>query len=71
MDYAAIPGGSYGGCSSVFARRRACRDLADLFAHFFQILAAGLEPLLRGLAVLLVYWLFLFWMYRRKIFLRV
>jgi len=39
--------------------------------HFFQFLGAGLEPLVRGVAVLLVYWLFLFWMYRRKIFLRV
>jgi heparan-alpha-glucosaminide N-acetyltransferase len=43
----------------------------NLGAHFFQVLGAGLEPLLRGIAVLLVYWLFLFWMYRRKIFLRV
>jgi len=43
----------------------------NLGAHFFRVLGAGLEPLLRGIAVLLVYWLFLFWMYRRKIFLRV
>jgi predicted acyltransferase len=43
----------------------------NLGAHFFQVLGAGLEPLLRGIAVLLVYWLFLFCMYRRKIFLRV
>ncbi|HUE01733.1 MAG TPA: hypothetical protein VMR62_19330, partial [Bryobacteraceae bacterium] len=43
----------------------------NLGAHFFQVLGAGLEPLLRGIAVLLVYWLFLFWMYRRKIFLRI
>ncbi len=43
----------------------------SLGVHFFQVLGAGLEPLLRGVAVLLVYWLFLFWMYRRKIFLRV
>jgi heparan-alpha-glucosaminide N-acetyltransferase len=38
---------------------------------FFQAFGTGLEPLLRGLAVLLVYWLILFWMYRRKIFLRI
>jgi heparan-alpha-glucosaminide N-acetyltransferase len=31
----------------------------------------GLEPFVRGWAVLLVFWLILFWMYRRKIFLRV
>lgn len=37
----------------------------------FQVLGAGLEPLLQGVAVLLIYWLMLFWMYRRKIFLRV
>jgi heparan-alpha-glucosaminide N-acetyltransferase len=37
----------------------------------FQFLGTGLEPLLRGMAVLLVYWLMLFWMYRRKLFLRV
>jgi predicted acyltransferase len=29
------------------------------------------EPLMRGLAALLAYWLMLFWMYRRKLFLRV
>jgi predicted acyltransferase len=39
--------------------------------HFFQVLGTGVEPLLRGSAVLLVYWLFLFWMYRRKLFLRI
>jgi predicted acyltransferase len=52
------------------------RFLADSFRinlgpHFFQVFGTGLEPLLRGIALLLVYWLFLFWMYRRKIFLRV
>jgi predicted acyltransferase len=42
-----------------------------LGVRVFQILGTGLEPLLRGAAVLLAYWLMLFWMYRRKIFLRV
>jgi len=37
----------------------------------FQFLGTGIEPFLRGVAVLLVYWLMLFWMYRRKLFLRV
>jgi heparan-alpha-glucosaminide N-acetyltransferase len=37
----------------------------------FQVLGPGLEPLLVGIAVMLIYWLMLFWMYRRKIFLRI
>jgi heparan-alpha-glucosaminide N-acetyltransferase len=40
-------------------------------ARAFQALGTGLEPLLRGIAVLAAYWLILFWMYRRKLFLRV
>jgi heparan-alpha-glucosaminide N-acetyltransferase len=39
--------------------------------HAFQFFGAGVEPLMRGLAILLAYWLILLWMYRRKIFLRV
>ncbi len=39
--------------------------------HAFQVFGTGIEPFLRGMAVLLVYWLILFWMYRRKLFLRV
>ena len=39
--------------------------------HAFAICGAAFEPFFRGAAVLLVYWLILFWMYRRKIFLRV
>jgi predicted acyltransferase len=30
-----------------------------------------LEPFMLGMAVLLGYWLILFWMYRRKVFLRI
>lgn len=37
----------------------------------FQIFGAGLEPFLLGWAVLLAFWLILYWMYRRKIFLRI
>lgn len=37
----------------------------------FQIFGTGIEPLLRGIAILAIYWLILFWMYRRKLFLRV
>ena len=58
--------------------------IAHLFEHFmvsslrihlgpnaFKILGPGLEPLLLGMAVLLSYWLILFWMYRRKLFLKI
>ena len=58
--------------------------MAHLFDHFiaqslavhlgasaFRILGGAYEPLLRGAAVLLVFWLMLFWMYRRKLFLRI
>ncbi len=37
----------------------------------FKFAGTGLEPLMQGIAVLLAYWLILFWMYRRKIFLRI
>lgn len=43
----------------------------NLGPNAFKIFGDGLEPLLQGAAVLLVYWLILFWMYRRKIFLRI
>jgi predicted acyltransferase len=39
--------------------------------QFFQFLGTGVEPLVRGTAVLLVYWLVLHWMYRRKLFLKI
>ena len=39
--------------------------------HAFGFLGSGVEPLMRGAAVLLVYWLVLYWMYRRKLFLRI
>lgn len=37
----------------------------------FQMLGTAYQPLLEGLGVLLVYWLILWWMYRRRIFLRI
>jgi heparan-alpha-glucosaminide N-acetyltransferase len=40
-------------------------------AKAFQILGGGLEPFTRGVMVLAVYWLVLFWMYRRRLFLKV
>jgi predicted acyltransferase len=37
----------------------------------FVIFGAPFEPVLRGFGVVLVFWLILLWMYRRKIFLRI
>jgi predicted acyltransferase len=37
----------------------------------FAFLGAPFEPVLRGLGVVIVFWLILLWMYRRKIFLRI
>jgi predicted acyltransferase len=42
-----------------------------LGAHAFAFLGTEYEPLLRGIAVLLVYWVLLYWMYRRKLFLKI
>jgi predicted acyltransferase len=42
-----------------------------LGASFFQFGGAGLEPFFRGAAILLCYWLLLWWMYRRRLFLKV
>jgi heparan-alpha-glucosaminide N-acetyltransferase len=37
----------------------------------FAIMGPPFEPVLRGAAVLVVFWAILYWMYRRKIFLRI
>lgn len=37
----------------------------------FWIAGAEFEPVLRGFAMMLVFWAILYWMYRRKIFLRI
>jgi len=42
-----------------------------LGARFFAFAGAGLQPFFEGLAVLAVFWLMLYWMYRKKIFLRI
>ncbi len=39
--------------------------------QLFRVFGAGLEPLMLGIAVMLTYWLILYWMYRRKLFLRI
>jgi predicted acyltransferase len=43
----------------------------NLGHNIFQVFGLGLEPLMLGIAVMLTYWLILYWMYRRKIFLRI
>ena len=37
----------------------------------FAVFGPPFEPVLRGVGVLIVFWFILFWMYRRKIFLRI
>ncbi|MBL9135128.1 MAG: DUF5009 domain-containing protein [Verrucomicrobiales bacterium] len=39
--------------------------------NVFQILGPGLAPLVQGILVLAVFWLILYWMHRRRLFLRV
>lgn len=42
-----------------------------LGANAFKLFGTGLEPFVQGSAVLLAFWLMLYWMYKRKLFLRV
>ncbi|HLK05945.1 MAG TPA: DUF5009 domain-containing protein [Candidatus Acidoferrum sp.] len=42
-----------------------------LGARAFDFAGSGLQPLMQGAAMLLVYWLILFWMWRKKLFLRI
>jgi heparan-alpha-glucosaminide N-acetyltransferase len=48
---------------------------ASLVIHlgegFFHVLGDAYAPLLQGILALAVVWLMLYWMYRRKIFLRI
>jgi predicted acyltransferase len=39
--------------------------------RIFAVLGTRLQPLLFGITVMLIYWLILYWMFRRKLFLRV
>jgi predicted acyltransferase len=54
-----------------------CEDFITNSLHIhlgdqiFRIFGAGLEPLLIGLTVMLIYWLILYWMHRRSLFLRI
>jgi predicted acyltransferase len=49
--------------------------ISTLHTHFgyapFRILGPGYEPFLLGVAVMLCFWLMLYWMYRQKIFIRI
>jgi len=42
-----------------------------LGADAFKFAGTALEPFIQGMAILLTYWIILFWMYRRKIYLRI
>jgi len=43
----------------------------NLGQGFFTMFGGAYEPFVNGLATLLVYWLILYWMYKRKLFLRI
>ncbi|WP_263358793.1 acyltransferase family protein [Acidicapsa ligni] len=43
----------------------------NLGRKLFQVFGLGLEPLMLGICVMLIYWVLLFWMYRRNLFLRI
>jgi predicted acyltransferase len=45
--------------------------VTHLGPNLFNFLGAAYEPLLHGTVVLLMMWLILLWMYRRKLFLRI
>jgi len=43
----------------------------NLGQRVFFLFGAGLEPLMLGTTVMVIYWLILHWMYKRKLFLRI
>ncbi|AXC12638.1 N-acetylglucosamine related transporter, NagX [Acidisarcina polymorpha] len=43
----------------------------NLGYRIFQVFGSGLEPFVLGTTVMAIYWLILYWMYRRKLFLRI
>ena len=59
-------------CMSWLIEDFVARMLRTLFGqNFFALFGAPYEPLFHGAATLLVMWLLLFWMYRRKLFVRI
>ncbi|HUX44135.1 MAG TPA: hypothetical protein VMV57_05235 [Terracidiphilus sp.] len=48
------------------------KDLHITFGYkVFQMFGMGLEPLMLGIAVMICYWLTLYWMFRKRIFVRI
>src|ERR1035441_7676121 len=43
----------------------------NLGYQVFRIFGSGLEPLMLGITVMLIYWFILYWMYRKRLFLRI
>jgi heparan-alpha-glucosaminide N-acetyltransferase len=43
----------------------------NLGHSIFQVFGLGLEPLMIGITVMIIYWLILYWMFKRKLFLRI
>ncbi len=43
----------------------------NLGYNIFRVFGTGLEPLMLGITVMLIYWLILYWMYRKRLFLRI
>lgn len=57
--------------SALFERFIASSINTHVSDEVFKVFGEDFEPLLHGAAVLAVLWLILFWMYRRRIFLRI
>ncbi len=51
-----------------FVRDNIKRHLGE---QVFECVGAAYSPILEPLAVLLIFWLILLWMYRRRLFLRI
>ena len=43
----------------------------NLGDRLFRIFGMGLEPFMVGVTVMLLYWLVLYWMYQKRLFLRI
>ena len=47
-------------------------NLHTNFGHrIFQVFGLGLEPFMLGVTVMLLYWACLYWMYKKRLFLRI
>jgi len=43
----------------------------NLGQHWFDLFGTGVGPFVEGAIILLIFWMILFWMYRRKLFLKI